>query len=376
MNEQSTRAAVPATGTASGISCIGWATPDAHSPLGPVTFERRAPGPRDVVVDIAYCGVCHSDVHQSRGEWGDQFATNYPCLPGHEIVGRVRAVGHQVRKHAVGDLVGVGVIVDSCQRCEACEQNLEQYCLNGATATYNARDETTGEVTFGGYSDSIVVTESFVLEIPETLDAAAAAPLLCAGITTWSPLRHFNVGAGHHVGVVGLGGLGHLAVKLANGLGAEVTAITRSSEKAADARRYGASEVVISSDTEEMIRRARSLDLIVSTLPATHDINPFLGLLERDGTYVIVGALEPLRQPVHANLLVHNRLSVCGSMIGGIAETQEMLDFCAANGIAADIQQVAIGDINEVFDKVVAGEARYRYVVDMASLDDTTQVRS
>jgi uncharacterized zinc-type alcohol dehydrogenase-like protein len=315
-----------------------------------------------------FCGVCHSDIHQARDEWHN---TNYPCVPGHEIVGRVSAVGESVTKHRLGDLVGVGCLVDSCRSCESCSEGLEQYCTGGATATYNTKDRQTGDVTFGGYSSSIVVNEDFVLRIPDSLDPAAAAPLLCAGITTYSPLRHFGAGPGRRVGVAGIGGLGHLAVKFAAAFGAEVVALTTNNQKAADALRLGAHEAVIVTDAEAMRTQGRSLDLIISTLPTTHSVKPYLRLLRRDGTYVVVGALEPLTEPMPANLLVGRRLRLAGSLIGGITETQEMLDFCGARGIAAEIEVVTIDDINNVFDRTVAGQARYRYVIDLSTLKST-----
>jgi uncharacterized zinc-type alcohol dehydrogenase-like protein len=347
------------------VRSIGWAAQDATSPLAPFSFERREPGARDVAIDILFCGVCHSDIHTARNEWHN---TIYPCVTGHEIVGRVAAVGVGVTRFAVGDRVGVGCLVDSCRKCDSCQEGLEQYCTGGATGTYNTKNRETGEVTYGGYSSSIVVDEDFVLRIPDSLDLAAAAPLLCAGITTYSPLRHFGAGPGRRVGVAGIGGLGHMAVQFAATLGAEVVALTTNEQKAKDALRLGATEAVVVSDSDAMQSLARSLDIIISTLPSTHSVKPYLRLLRRDGAYVIVGALEPLTEPVPANLLAGRRLHLTGSGIGGIAETQEMLDFCAEKGITAEIETVSIQDINEVFDRTVAGEPRYRYVIDMATL--------
>ncbi len=316
------------------------------------------------------CGVCHSDIHQARNEWKN---TIYPCVPGHEIVGRVTAVGNDVTKFKVGDLAGVGCLVDSCQDCASCADGLEQYCEKGMVLTYNGKDKETGDITFGGYSTSIVVTESFVLHVPENLDLKAVAPLLCAGITLYSPLRHWNVQAGQSVGIIGLGGLGHMGVKLAHAMGAKVTVITTSPGKEADARKLGADEVLISKDAAAMKKAAESFDLIVNTIPVGHDINPYVALLKRDATMVIVGAVEPLKGAVNSGALVMRRKSVAGSLIGGIAETQEMLDFCGKHNVVSDIEMIDIADINAAYDRTVKGDVKYRFVIDMASLKKQEQ---
>ena len=341
-----------------------YAASSATSPLAPFSLERRALGPKDVLIEIAYCGVCHSDLHQARNEWQ---GTVYPCVPGHEIVGRVTERGAEVRKLALGELAGVGCMVDACRSCSSCAAGLEQYCLGGATFTYNSEDKRSGGRTFGGYSSKVVVDEAFVLRIPETLDLAAAAPLLCAGITTYSPLRHWKVRPGQKVGVVGLGGLGHMGLKFARAFGAYVVAFTTSPKKIEDALRLGAHEVVVSSDATQMAKHASSFDFILDCVSADHDINAYLALLRLDGTLTLVGAPErPL--PVGAfNLLVPRR-SFAGSCIGGIAETQEMLDFCGAHGIVSDIERIAMPQINEAYERLLRGDVRYRFVIDMATL--------
>ncbi|MDQ2747915.1 MAG: NAD(P)-dependent alcohol dehydrogenase [Actinomycetota bacterium] len=343
-----------------------WAASDAKSPLEPTTIPRRAVGPTDVAIDISYCGICHSDVHTARNEWG---GTTYPVVPGHEIVGQVTAIGADVTRHAVGDVVGVGCLVDSCGECAECRDGLQNYCRAGATGTYNSPDpHGTMPRTAGGYSGSIVVTQDFVVRIPDGLDPAAAAPILCAGITMYSPLRHHDVGAGSRVGVAGFGGLGSMAVKLAKALGAEVTVITRSDRKADDARKAGADHVLVSADSEQLKAAHRSLDIILSTIPSSHDLMPYLRLLKRDGAYVVLGAIEPLREPVNGGLLAGNRISVTGSMIGGMPETQEVLDFCAEHGIASDVQVIGVGGINAAYDELASGDPGYRYVIDMSTL--------
>ncbi|HEV7192573.1 MAG TPA: NAD(P)-dependent alcohol dehydrogenase [Jatrophihabitantaceae bacterium] len=348
------------------MSVVAWAAADATSPLTPTTIERRSPGARDVAIDIMYCGICHSDVHTARNEWG---GTRYPVVPGHEIVGRVSAVGAEVTRHEVGDIVGVGCMVDSCGECAECREGLQNYCRKGATFTYNSLDRTgTGPRTYGGYSASIVVTEAFVVSIPEGIDPAAAAPILCAGITMYSPLRYHDVGPGSRVGIAGFGGLGGIAVKLAKAMGAEVTVITRSDRKADDARKAGADAVLVSADAGQLRAAARSLDVILSTIPSSHDLMPYLQLLKRDGAYVILGAIEPLLEPIHGGLLAGNRVSVTGSMIGGMPETQEVLDFCAEHGIASDIQVIGVDGINAAYDELAAGDPGYRYVIDLATL--------
>jgi len=342
---------------------IAWAAPDATSLLAPIEIERRRLGPSDVGIDIDYCGICHSDVHTVRNEWGG--GTRYPVVPGHEIVGRVSAVGSAVTRHQVGDLVGVGCLVDSCGDCAECREGLQNYCRTGATFTYNSPDpHGTAPRTYGGYSAGIVVTEQFVVRVPPGLDPAAAAPILCAGITMYSPLRKHDVGAGSKVGIAGFGGLGGMAVKLAKAMGAEVTVITRSDRKADDARKAGAHHVLVSGDPAQLKAAARSLDLILSTIPSSHDLMPYLQLLKRDGAYVVLGAVEPLRDPINGGLLIGNRISVTGSLIGGLPETQEVLDFCAAS----DVQVIGVDGINSAYDELAAGDPGFRYVIDMGTL--------
>ncbi len=347
------------------LQCHGFAAKSATTPLAPFSFERREPGAADVQIEILFCGVCHSDIHTARGEWGN---TSWPSLPGHEIVGRVTAVGADVQGFKAGDLAGVGCMVDSCRTCASCRAGLEQYCEVGFTGTYNDPDrKTPGQYTFGGYSKFIVVDQSFVLRIPENLELAAVAPLLCAGITTYSPLRHWKVGPGQKVGVVGLGGLGHMALKLAHAMGAQVTLFTTSPNKAGDARRLGADHVVISKDPDAMAAERASFDFIIDCVAAKHDINAYLALLKRDATLVQVGAPpEPL--PVQVFSLIFPRRNFAGSLIGGIAETQEMLDFCSEHGIVCDIEMIRMDQINEAYDRVVASDVKYRFVIDMQSL--------
>jgi len=340
-----------------------YAAQDATTPLAPWTIERRAPRPDDVAIAIDYCGVCHSDLHQARNDWNNSI---FPMVPGHEIIGRVTAVGAAVTKFMVGDRVGVGCMVDSCRTCSACAKGLEQYCAQFPIVTYN---DPHGTPTYGGYSESIVVTESFVLKIPESLDPAAAAPLLCAGITTWSPLRHWSVGKGSRVGVVGLGGLGHMALKLAKGLGADVTLFTRSPGKEADARRLGADAIVLSTDAKQMNAAASRFDLIIDTVPYAHDVNPYLPTLALDGTLVMVGYIGAIEQPaLNSAPLVFQRRTVAGSLIGGIAETQAMLDFCGEHGIVSDIEVIAMRDINAAYARMLKSDVKYRFVIDMATL--------
>jgi uncharacterized zinc-type alcohol dehydrogenase-like protein len=344
----------------------GYAAQSATQPLGPFRFERRDPRPDDVVIDILYCGVCHSDLHQVRNEWGGSI---YPMVPGHEIIGRVSAVGATVSQFKVGDMVGVGCMVDSCQHCEACAHGLEQYCEEGATFTYNSTDRHDGRPTHGGYSERIVTAEKFVLRIPDGLDPKAAAPLLCAGITTWSPLRHWNIGKGSKVAVVGLGGLGHMGLKFAKALGAEVTLFTRSPGKEAEARRLGADHVVLSTDASQMKAVSSHFDFILDTVPHQHDLNPYLATLKLDGTLCLVGLLEPIDPPASAGQLIRKRRAIVGSLIGGIPETQEMLDFCAQHGIGADIEMIDIQDIDHAYERMLKSDVRYRFVIDLASLD-------
>jgi uncharacterized zinc-type alcohol dehydrogenase-like protein len=347
------------------IKTQGYAAQSATTPLAPWSFERRDPGPKDVQIDILYCGVCHSDLHTVRAEWE---GTVFPMVPGHEIVGRVVKVGGEVSKFKEGDLAAVGCLVDSCQHCASCGEGLEQYCENGFTGTYGGVEKETGQPTKGGYSERIVVNEHFVLRLSDKLDPAAAAPLLCAGITTWSPLRHWKVGPGQKVGVVGLGGLGHMGVKLAHALGAHVVLFTTSPGKAEDARRLGADEVVISKNPEEMAKHAGSFHFILNTVAAPHNLDAFLVLLKRDGAMVLVGAPgEPHPSPTVFNLIMGRR-SLAGSLIGGIEETQEMLDFCAERGIVSDIELIPIQRINEAYERMLKADVKYRFVIDMASL--------
>jgi uncharacterized zinc-type alcohol dehydrogenase-like protein len=333
--------------------------------LKPLDIERRAVGKDDVKIDITYCGVCHSDIHTARNEW---HGSTYPVVPGHEIVGRVLEVGDNVNSYKVGDLVGVGCLVDSCQTCSSCQQDLEQFCEAGATFTYNSLDQhIEGKQTYGGYSTSVVVDEKFVLRIPENLDEAGAAPLLCAGITTWSPLSHWKVKAGDKVGVVGLGGLGHMGVKFAHALGAHVVMITTSPEKGKDAKRLGAHEVLVSKDAVEMKKHQNSFDFILNTIPVGHEMDPYLGLLKIDATMVLVGAVEPLK-PFHGGNIIMGRKRIAGSLIGGIKETQEMLDFCGKHNITSDIELIDMQDINKAYDRITGNDVKYRFVIDMKSL--------
>jgi uncharacterized zinc-type alcohol dehydrogenase-like protein len=348
------------------MKTLGYAAQSADSALAPFRFDRRAPRTDDVVIEILHCGVCHSDLHQARNDWNNSI---FPMVPGHEIIGRVTSVGPAVTRFKIGDQVGVGCLVESCQQCPACGRGLEQYCEKGSTWTYNAIDKS-GQPTFGGYSQRIVVDEKFVVRIPDALDLAGAAPLLCAGITTWSPLRHWKVGPGSKVAVIGLGGLGHMALKLANALGADVTLFTRSPGKETDAMRLGAHRVVLSTDAAQMAAAARAFDLIIDTVPYAHDLNPYLPTLVLDGTLVLVGYLGPLEPALHTVPLLLGRRSVVGSAIGGIAETQEMLDFCGEHGIVSDIETIRIQDINAAYERMLKSDVKYRFVIDMASLAD------
>jgi len=344
----------------------------ATSTLGPLQIERRALAPNDVLLDVLYCGVCHSDIHTVRGEWGP---TPYPCVPGHEIIGQVQAVGKAVTKFKVGDIGGVGCLVNSCSTCESCLADLEQYCLNGFTLTYASPDSSKAGHTLGGYSDKIVVTEHFVIRIPPGADLPATAPLLCAGITTFSPMQHWKLAAGQRVGVVGLGGLGHVAVKLAVARKADVTVFTTSPGKVPDAKRLGAREAVLSTDTAAMKELATKFDLLISTVPEAFPMQPFINLLKLDGTLVNVGAMNPL-EDVHGLGLARTRRSLAGSIIGGIAETQEVIDYCTTRNIKADIELIRIEDVNGAYERVVNKDVRYRFVIDMASLKDGSQPRS
>ncbi|SPE42386.1 zinc-type alcohol dehydrogenase (NADP+) [Candidatus Sulfopaludibacter sp. SbA3] len=341
-----------------------WAAQSAASSLAPFSIQRRDPLPGDVVIDILYCGVCHSDLHQVRNEWHNSI---YPVVPGHEIVGRVVRTGRDVKRFKEGDLAAVGCMVDSCRVCASCLRGLEQYCEKFPTFTYNGSDKHLGGPTFGGYAESIVVDEAFTLKIGANVNLAATAPLLCAGITTWSPLRHWKAGPGQKVGVVGLGGLGHMGVKFARAFGAHVVLFTTSPGKTEDALRLGAHEVVISRKAHQMRKHASSFDFILDAVSASHDINAYLSLLKLDGTLTLVGAPEaPV--PVAAFNLLLPRRRFAGSAIGGIAETQEMLDFCAERGIVSDIETIGIQQINEAYDRLLKGDVKYRFVIDMASL--------
>jgi uncharacterized zinc-type alcohol dehydrogenase-like protein len=354
-------AATKATGT---YEARAYAATAPGSALAPMTIKRRSPGPNDVQIEVQYCGVCHSDLHQARNEWHN---TVYPCVPGHEIVGRVTKVGGAVRKFKEGDIAAVGCMVGSCRTCAACQDGQEQFCERGATFTYNAPDSVLGGVTYGGYSTSLVADEAFVLRVPANLDPAGAAPLLCAGITTYSPLRHWKVGSGQKVGIVGLGGLGHMGVKLANAMGARVVVFTTSPGKAEDAVRLGAHDVVVSKNAGEMQKHQGSFDFILDTVSAQHDLNSYLALLKRNGTLTLVGAPEqPL--PVAAFSLIFGRKHLAGSLIGGIAETQEMLDFCGERGITADIETIEMAKINEAYERLLKSDVKYRFVIEMASL--------
>ena len=346
-----------------------YAARDAGGALSPFRLARRAPRAHDVQIEILYCGVCHSDLHTVRDEWKSFMPTVYPCVPGHEIVGRVGRVGSAVEKFREGDLVAVGCMVDSCRECSSCKAGEEQYCLAFATYTYNAPDKILGGVTYGGYSESIVVDEGFVLRVPPSLDPAAAAPLLCAGITTYSPLRHWNVTKGQKVGIVGLGGLGHMGLKFAHAFGAHTVLFTTSPRKAADAKRLGADEVVVSRNADEMQQHAGSFDFILDTASAEHDLGPYLSLLKLDGTMTLVGAPEK-PAPVSAFQLIMGRRSLAGSGIGGIRQTQEMLDFCAEHGITSDVEIIRMQEIDDAYRRLSKGDVRYRFVIDMASLKE------
>jgi uncharacterized zinc-type alcohol dehydrogenase-like protein len=346
------------------MNTVGYAAQTADAALTPYSFERRALRPNDVAMEVLYCGICHSDLHQVRNDWG---GSTYPIVPGHEIVGRVTSVGDEVTRYRAGDTVAVGCMVDSCQHCDQCHKGEEQLCREGCTQTYNGADRITGEPTYGGYSKHLVVREEFVLRVPESLDLARAAPLLCAGITTYSPLRTWNVGPGSRVGVIGLGGLGHMAVKLGAALGAHVTVLSRSSDKASDARALGADRLLVSSNEDAMAKAGSSFDLIIDTVPVKHDLNPYLPLLDIDGTLVIVGQIGPLAEPMTAPLLLGRR-RVAGSPIGGIAETQEMLNFCARQNILPDCEMIRIDEINHAFERMERADVRYRFVIDMKSL--------
>ncbi|MCX6145995.1 MAG: NAD(P)-dependent alcohol dehydrogenase [Candidatus Kapabacteria bacterium] len=337
-----------------------------NKPLESMKIERRNVNENDIEIEILFCGICHSDLHTARNEWQ---SANYPVVPGHEIIGKITKIGSNVSQFKVGDIAGVGCMVDSCRECDNCKNDLEQFCDSGATYTYNSVDKHLNSFTYGGYSERVVVDESFVLHIPENLDLAAAAPLLCAGITTYSPLKHWNVGPGKRVGVVGLGGLGHMAIKIAKAMGAYVVVFTTSLSKVDDAKRLGADEVVLSSDAVEMSKYQRSLHFILDAVSAQHDINTFLSLLKVDGALVLVGApLDPL--PVVSFSLIGDRKTFAGSLIGGIAETQEMLNFCAKHNIVSDIELIKVNQINEAYERMLKGDVKYRFVIDMGSIKE------
>jgi uncharacterized zinc-type alcohol dehydrogenase-like protein len=353
--------------TKSSFSAKAYAAHNSTSGMAPHTIQRREPRPQDIQIEILYCGVCHSDLHQVRNDWKDMLPTVYPCVPGHEIVGRVVRAGSAVRKFKEGDLAAVGCMVDSCRVCANCRAGNEQFCDMMPTFTYNGQDKQLGGVTYGGYSSSIVVDEAFVLRVSDKVDLAATAPLLCAGITTYSPLRHWGVKKGQKVGIVGLGGLGHMGVKFANAFGAHVVLFTTSPAKSQDAQRLGAREVVISKNADEMLKHAGSFDFILDTVSGDHNINAYLDLLKLDGTLTLVGApSKPV--PINVGSLLFRRRQFAGSIIGGIRETQEMLDFCADNGIACDIEKIRIDQINEAYERLLRSDVKYRFVIDMASL--------
>jgi alcohol dehydrogenase (NADP+) len=346
------------------ISTKGYAAASAQSSLAPFHFQRRDVGPHDVLIEIQYCGVCHSDIHQVRDEWGGSI---YPMVPGHEIVGKISRVGEKVKKFTVGDLAGVGCFVDSCRTCPSCLAGIEQYCENGMAGTYNSYEMDKKTPTYGGYSNCIVVDEQYTLKISKSLSLQAVAPLLCAGITTYSPLRHWNVGKGQQVAIVGLGGLGHMGVKLAASFGAEVTVLSSSASKESDARRLGAHHFINTKD-ESVVAKARNrFDFILDTVSANHDLNLYLDMLKVDSTMVLVGA-PPEAVPIEAFSLIPKRKTLAGSMIGGIAETQEMLDYCAANNIVSDIELIPIKEIENAYLRMLKGDVRYRFVIDMATL--------
>lgn len=350
---------------------MGYAAMDRAGPLAPFSFERRALRPKDVKIEILYCGICHSDLHQVRSEWA---GTHYPIVPGHEIVGRVAEVGKEVKGFRAGDLAAVGCLVDSCRKCPSCKEHLEQYCENGMTMTYNSIDKIDGTVTYGGYSKNIVVDEAFVLKVPKEFkeqDLPGVAPLLCAGITTYSPLRYWNVGKGSKVGVVGIGGLGHMAIKLAHAMEAHVVVFTTSESKVKDAKRLGAADVVISKDKEEMKKRAGSLDFIIDTVSVSHNLDEYLQLLKQGGTLCLVGAPPTPHQSPTVTNLIFKRRKIAGSLIGGLKETQEMLDFCGKHKVLSDIELIPIQKVNEAYERMLKSDVKYRFVIDLASLKYT-----
>lgn len=346
------------------IPTKAYAAHTATTPLAPFEFQRRSVGDHDILIDIAYCGVCHSDLHQARGEWGN---STFPMVPGHEIVGKITQVGAKVSRHTVGDLAGVGCFVDSCRACRSCKEGIEQYCEGHIAFTYNGTEKDLVTPTQGGYSSQIVVDENYALKVSSALDLKAVAPLLCAGITTYSPLRHWKVGKGHRLGVLGLGGLGHMGVKFGVALGAEVTVISTSASKEADARRLGAHDFLNSKDEAAVQKATERFDFILDTVSAEHDLNQTLNMIRRDGTLILVG-VPPEAPQVHAFSLIPRRRAVAGSMIGGIKETQEMLDFCALNNIVSDVEVIQMSYINEAYERMAKGDVRYRFVIDMKTL--------
>jgi alcohol dehydrogenase (NADP+) len=347
---------------------IAFAAQSASAPLAKVSIDRREPGANDVQIDILYCGVCHSDLHQARNEWSDWGPTVYPCVPGHEIIGRVTKVGKNVKNFKKGDMAGVGCMVDSCRKCPSCKSGEENLCKTGFTLTYNSPDKQSGGVTYGGYSTQIVVDKNFVLKIPKKLDPARAAPLLCAGITTYSPLRHWKVKKGQKVGIVGLGGLGHMGLKFAKAMGAHVVLFTTSPDKVKDGKKLGAKEVVISKDPEQMAKHADSFDFILNTVAAPHNLDAYISLLKRDGTMCVVGVPATPHPSPHVINLIFRRRALAGSLIGGIKETQEMLNFCAKHGIAPEIEMIPMQKIEEAFGRMLKSDVKYRFVIDMETL--------
>jgi alcohol dehydrogenase (NADP+) len=367
MSEATGQVATKAERKQETFAARAWAAHGPHAPLAAHSIRRRAPRPQDVQIEILYCGVCHSDLHQVRNEWKDVMPTTYPCVPGHEIVGRIVKVGGEVKKFKEGDVAAVGCMVDSCRQCASCKAGEEQYCEVGLTLTYNGEDKILGGVTYGGYSESIVVDEAYVLRVPNKLDPAGTAPLLCAGITTYSPLRHWKVGKGQKVGIVGLGGLGHMGLKFAHAFGAHTVLFTTSANKTDDALRLGADEVVVSKNDADMQKHAGSFNFILDAVSADHNINAYLSLLKRDGTLTLVGAPEK-PMPVSAFNFLIGRRSLAGSAIGGIRETQEMLDFCGEHGITADIEKIKIQQIDSAYERLLKSDVKYRFVIDIASL--------
>lgn len=341
-----------------------YAALDSKSPLVPFKFQQRKARPDDVIIEIEYCGVCHSDLHQARNDWG---FSRYPIVPGHEVVGRVKSIGADVTKFKVGELVGIGCMVDSCRSCSACHQGLEQYCEQGNTGTYGSLDRHDQTITYGGYSKTIIGSDAFVLKVPENLDTQAVAPLLCAGITTWSPLRHWKVGPKSKVAVVGLGGLGHMAIKLAHALGAEVTLFTRSASKEADAKALGADRIVLSTDDAQMKAAKNQFDLIIDTVPYDHDLKPYIPTLALNGTIVLVGYLGEIS--ANSVPMIMGRKSIAGSLIGGIQETQELLDFCGEHNIVSDVEMIDMQNINDAYERMLKSDVKYRFVIDMKSLE-------